>query len=404
VTNFALPGERKAPLNRLLRQLRIPYEALGAVEQKSSAVSFPQVRLAFGNELDQLYDSVRDAFPDKLDAFSGLVGCIREMDAYSYGRSYASARENLGRILGEGQLAEMLLCPMMYYGSAWEHDMDFGQFAILFRSVFLEGFWRPAKGMVSLLAVLADRLAESGAEIRLRTGVEWIGCRGGRVCEVTLDGGETLSCGGVLSCAGHPETLALCRGVELPDPLPCRPGRMSFVESLFLLDCIPAALGLEQTIVFRSLTDRFHFADPGTLVDERSATVCVPANFRYPHRPDDERMVRVTSIASYDAWRGLSDKGYAEAKEQTRARQLALLEDMAPGIARHVVAHDTFTPLTVERFTGHRRGAIYGSPDKVSDGRTPVEGLFLCGTDQGFLGIVGSLLSGISMANYHFLG
>ena len=62
-----------------------------------------------------------------------------------------------------------------------------------------------------------------------------------------------------------------------------------------------------------------------------------------------------------------------------------------------------FTPLTVERFTGHINGAIYGSTKKFRDGRIGYENLFLCGTDQGFLGIIGALLSGISMANYHCL-
>jgi hypothetical protein len=39
----------------------------------------------------------------------------------------------------------------------------------------------------------------------------------------------------------------------------------------------------------------------------------------------------------------------------------------------------------------------------VRDGRTHLSNLYLCGTDQGFLGIVGAMLSGISMANYHIL-
>ena len=62
---------------------------------------------------------------------------------------------------------------------------------------------------------------------------------------------------------------------------------------------------------------------------------------------------------------------------------------------------DVFTPTTVERYTGHFGGCVYGSPDKSRDGTTPYQGLYLCGTDQGFLGIVGSMLSGISMANLH---
>jgi hypothetical protein len=62
-----------------------------------------------------------------------------------------------------------------------------------------------------------------------------------------------------------------------------------------------------------------------------------------------------------------------------------------------------FTPRTIERFTGHLNGAIYGSPDKRRAGTTSLANLFICGTDQGFLGIVGALLSGVSIANAHLL-
>jgi phytoene dehydrogenase-like protein len=62
-----------------------------------------------------------------------------------------------------------------------------------------------------------------------------------------------------------------------------------------------------------------------------------------------------------------------------------------------------FTPLTIERFTGHLEGSVYGSPRKIRSGATGLSNLYLCGTDQGYLGITGSMLSGISMANMHVL-
>jgi phytoene dehydrogenase-like protein len=62
-----------------------------------------------------------------------------------------------------------------------------------------------------------------------------------------------------------------------------------------------------------------------------------------------------------------------------------------------------FTPRTITKFTGHIGGAIYGAPVKHRQGRTALENVYLCGTDQGFLGIIGAMLSGISMANYHIL-
>ena len=60
-------------------------------------------------------------------------------------------------------------------------------------------------------------------------------------------------------------------------------------------------------------------------------------------------------------------------------------------------------PLTIERYTGKREGAIYGSPVKVKDGLIGYENLILAGTDQGYLGIIGALLSGVSMVNSHLL-
>ena len=62
-----------------------------------------------------------------------------------------------------------------------------------------------------------------------------------------------------------------------------------------------------------------------------------------------------------------------------------------------------FTPMTIRRFTGHENGAIYGAPHKQLDGMTGIQNLYLCGTDQGYLGIVGALVSGVSMANRHCL-
>ena len=62
-----------------------------------------------------------------------------------------------------------------------------------------------------------------------------------------------------------------------------------------------------------------------------------------------------------------------------------------------------FTPKTIHRYTGHMNGAVYGSPVKARDGSIGVDKLHLIGTDQGTLGIIGSLLSGVTAANRHIL-
>ena len=62
----------------------------------------------------------------------------------------------------------------------------------------------------------------------------------------------------------------------------------------------------------------------------------------------------------------------------------------SPTTAPRVIDTDMFTPTTIVRFTGHDNGAVYGAPEKQLDGTTHLENLFVCGTDQGFVGIVGS--------------
>ena len=80
-----------------------------------------------------------------------------------------------------------------------------------------------------------------------------------------------------------------------------------------------------------------------------------------------------------------------------------LVNQVVPNLNANILFQDLFTPTTVKKYTGHEGGAVYGSPDKTRSGQTEIEGLYIIGTDQGFLGIVGAMLSGISIANLYGL-
>ncbi|MEJ6621970.1 MAG: hypothetical protein QNL93_08495 [Opitutae bacterium] len=67
------------------------------------------------------------------------------------------------------------------------------------------------------------------------------------------------------------------------------------------------------------------------------------------------------------------------------------------------VLNDTFTPRTIKKYTNHANGALYGSPRKSRTGSTNLKNLYLAGTDQGYIGIVGAMLGGIAVANNRIL-
>lgn len=293
--------------------------------------------------------------------------------------------------------------------------MEFGQFAIMFKALLLEGFSRPLEGVRVVLRVLLEKYRAAGGERRMKCGVRRIIARAGRAAALVLDDGTEITANHVLSSIGGPETHALLQAAEGEGNGPLareRPavGRLSFVETITVLDREPAELGWGgDTIVFFNDSPVFDYARPADMVDVRSGVICLPNNFEFgAGRRLPEGLLRCTCLANYDRWAALPENVYQAEKRrwfsavQHRARRfLPTVDDGV--LAAATLATDMFTPRTITTFTGHRAGAIYGSPDKKRDGRTPLANVYLCGTDQGFLGIVGAMLSGISMANHHIL-
>ena len=111
----------------------------------------------------------------------------------------------------------------------------------------------------------------------------------------------------------------------------------------------------------------------------------------------------MTNAASYPLWRELSPEAYGAAKWQWTEASVRASEEIIGNYHQSIVYQDSFTPLTIERYTRKAQGAVYGSPLKVVDGTTPWPNLFLAGTDQGYLGIVGAMLSGVTIVNKHLL-
>jgi hypothetical protein len=212
----------------------------------------------------------------------------------------------------------------------------------------------------------------------------------------------------VLSSAGYAETMRLCDPPQAAAAA-ANTGALTFVETITVFDRPPAAWGWgDDTIVFFNDSDRFEYAAAREQVDLRSGVICLPNNFDYGETGLPEGLFRVTCLASYERWAHLPEETYQAGKKHWFAAATRSARRFLPAVDDAVlagaqVATDMFTPRTIRKFTGHLNGAIYGAPRKIRDGRTHLDNLHLCGTDQGFLGIVGAMLSGISMANYHVL-
>jgi phytoene dehydrogenase-like protein len=408
MTNYVPPGVKGTPLIKLLRQLRIDRDEFALCPQKRSRIAFRDCELKFTNDFAVLDAEVAAKFPTQAEGWRALVRLVKTYDDVALDAKPVSAREVVGRHLTDQLLTDMIFCPVMYYGSAQERDMEFGQFVIMFKALFLEGFARPLDGVRVIIRVLLEKYRQAGGERRMKCGVAKIIEREGRAAALLLDDGTEVSADHVISSIGYPETLRACEPAHTTEA-DANTGALSFVETISVFKQPPAAWGWgDDTIIFFNDSGRFDYSRAADLVDPRSGVICFPNNFDYAGGGLPEGLFRVTCLANHDQWAALAEPDYQAAKthwlgEMQRSARRFLPPVTDDALAQNLVTTDMFTPRTVRKFTGHLNGAIYGAPRKVKDGRTHLQNLYLCGTDQGFLGIIGAMLSGISMANYHIL-
>lgn len=410
LTNWApARGAAGAPLSRILRQLRLRWEDLELGQQSHSEIHFPGLRLRFSNDFALFEQEIAAAFPAERERFAALV---RELRAFVPGAEEApfeSARSRLRERLRDPLLIDALLLPTCYYGSPLEQDIDWAQFRVLFQALFFEGLARPRGGIHTLLELLRRRYAELGGELRLQSGVARLIERSGSVQGVVLDDGSELEAERVFSSAGLLETARLCSASArafAPELAPADwGGELSFLESIFVLDRPPAALGLEAAVLFFNARPELCYARGAGALNLDCSVISCPGNYA-AQEPAAARQLRLTVIAEHAHWSALRARApqeYAQAKlAASRAAQRSAAR-FTPDWEPYVLDRDVFTPATVERFTGHHLGRVYGSIGKLKSGCTGLAGLFLIGTDQGNLGIVGALMSGIAMVNRHAL-
>ena len=118
----------------------------------------------------------------------------------------------------------------------------------------------------------------------------------------------------------------------------------------------------------------------------------------------------IVSLAAYDefrSWRDLPWKSrgaeYERLKERVADELISLVERKYPGFRDLVEFSELSTPLSVETFTGHQSGNIYGVPMTPNNvrlrgfsPRTQLKNFYLTGSDVLAPGIAGAMMGGVS--------
>jgi len=175
----------------------------------------------------------------------------------------------------------------------------------------------------------------------------------------------------------------------------------------------PATLGLrgENLWIFNGYDHRAIYDDRNRILEGVAGGAFASfASLKDPNATRHTAQIIAWADADrFHAWREQPwkkrDADYAALKQTIRDALLDLVERHVPGLRQLIDYDEVATPLTVEHFTGHQQGAIYGIPATPArfqgprfGVRTPIEGLLLTGSDALSAGIMGAVMGGVMAA------
>ena len=289
---------------------------------------------------------------------------------------------------------------------------------------YLKGGYYPVGGAGTIAKAVVPIVEGNGGQCLASHTVTEIVVSGGRAAGVRVVSGRghartelAFSAPVIVSDAGAYTTF--CRLLPQDVPLPFRaelerraagPG---LVTVYLGLTESPAALGFrgENHWIYAGYDHDALFQQRHTLLEGRP-TACYLSlqSLKDPQaRAHTAQIISFLDYSQVEAfkdqpWRHRGEQ-YQLLKERVADGLLEFVEQHYPGFRELVNYREVSTPLTVETFTGHLRGTVYGvpaTPERLLlpylTPTTPVRNLYLTGADVGSLGIMGSLMGGAATA------
>ncbi len=272
------------------------------------------------------------------------------------------------------------------------------------------GVWGYVEGgMGALSNALAKSARERGVEIRTETPVEEICVAGGRVAGVRIAGGEVLPARNVASNVDpHLTFERLLNSEHLPENFRKAVARIDYasaslkinlgVKELPNFTCLPNTdsepqphhrgtihIGASSEYLERAYDD----AKYGRPSSRPIVEMTIPSAVDRTISPDGEHILSLfVQYAPYH----LAEGNWDDIKESFADRCLEEVARYAPNVPGSVLYRQVLSPVDLERTFGLTGGNIFQGAMPLhqlfnlrpvpgwSDYRTPIEGLFLCGS------------------------
>ncbi len=367
------------------------------VQVKSVKFSNPQFNIETDFTKEHYIEVLTENFHLEREKVIGFFDHLAAMNFYDdSGMTNGELFENF--FPGRNDVHRFLMEPIVYANGSTLEDPAI-TYGIVFSNFMSKGVYIFQGGTDKLISMMKDELIANGVDIKLHSKVDEIIVENRKVEGVKL-GGQVVRAKSVLSNSNLLSTVFKLAGAE------------NFDED-FIEKAKKVRLNTSSCQVFMGIRKGESIPDIGELVfysdDDTFNTNLILSpkvgsqtfSVYYPEMREDRDgryAVVSSSNARYEDWVDLSKEEYLEKKNFTIERALLTLEKIIPGVREKIDYIDCSTPLTVEKYTHHNKGASFGTKFEglpVSmEMHKQIAGLFHSGS-------VGIIMSGwLGAANY----
>lgn len=258
----------------------------------------------------------------------------------------------------------------MYYGLP-PKELSALYFFIPWISYHKYGKYYVHGGAQALSDSFVEVIKEHGGDVKLRSEVERIIYKDGEVKGLSLKNGEIFTAKRIVSNVNPISTYKLLpEGVLeekevkkiLGDKIGCT------LSQLYLgLDCNPSELNIPDDEVF-ILGDGSHEENYSLSLEgsyEKASFLLTNYNGMDKNLNEyNNGVLTVTYIDNYDNW-SKDRVEYKKQKEEVTEKIIERVEEYYKGVKDHIVVKELGTPMTMERYTGNPKGAVYGYDQSV---------------------------------------
>lgn len=299
---------------------------------------------------------------------------------------------------GRNDVIRLLMEPITYANGSTLDDPAL-TYAIVFSNFMGNGVYTFKGGTDYLIKLMKDELIKNNVDIKLQSKVHKIITENG-VVKGVLTGNDTINSKVVISNANLHHTIFNLVGEE------------NFSKSFINL-AKNVRMNSSSCQVYMSFKDNFTLPDLGDLIftsrcpeynpndmlslNTSSKTYSIYYPDTRPLTPMPPTIV-ASFNATYDQWKHLTQDQYEIQKNNLIKETLLDLDTLHPDLSKNVAFIEAATPLTIERYTHHYKGASFG---------TKYEGLEVSNTLHENIdglyhsGSVGIIMSGwLGAANY----